>query len=249
MTKKRQKFTIVLGLLVLSRFVMHRIRPSALIRAREQVTKAELTKVGLSQEVFDDLPRQSFHGNGRPMEPMNVILVGTEEQVLRSMLAAGWYEADPVSFANVMRAWVALATNRQYLTGPVTPLFADGHMHVMGFQKPTELNKFRQRHHCRIWSTSLLDQHGHRLWIMHASYDISFKGSGIFSFPPAHTIEPNIDKERAEVVQDLKQAGAKLRGYIQFQNAHEGVNAFNDEFSTDGRAAVLELNTSLRGTK
>lgn len=244
MAKKRQKYTLILALMMLSRHLMRRVRPSMLIRAREQVTDSELGKLGLSREVFEDLPRQSFHGNGRPMEPMNLLLVGSEEQVLHSMLAAGWHEADPVTIRNVMRAWFKIITNGQYLTGPVTPLFVNNHMQTMAFQKPTRVNKFKQRHHLRIWRTDFVSESKRPLWVVHASYDISIKGSGAFNFPPTHRIDVDIDKERDLVVVDLKKIGAKMRGYVQLQNPHSLENAFDDAYKTDGRMAVIELKES-----
>lgn len=241
MAKKQHKLTLVLAILMLSRFVMKRIHPSVLIRARELVSDAQLHKAKLSREDFDDLPREAFHGNGRPMEPMNLVLIGSEEQVLHSFLEAGWHEADPVSMRNVMHAWSVIIFGRQYLTGPVTPLFVDDRKELMAFQKPTKINKFKQRHHGRIWSTQFQDTDGRPVWIMHASYDINIKGSGALNFPPTHKIAPEIDKERDLLVADLREAGAKLRATLQFQNAFEGFNAFGDEFNTDGKIAIVEM--------
>ncbi len=243
MTKRKRSFSasLVLAGIILMRFVMRRVRPSAMIRGRAQQTAKALNRVGLDEAVFKLLPRQSFHANGYAMEPMNLIFVGSEEGILHSFLAAGWHEADPVNSTNLVKAYLAIILNRQYLTGPVTPLFVDDRIQTMAFQKSTKINKFRQRHHARIWSTTTRDINGHPIWIAHASYDVAIKADGIFRFPPTHRIDGNIDKERDLVVEDLTQVKAKFRGYVQFQNAFEEINAFNDPYFTDGRAAILEV--------
>ncbi len=242
-SKNKQTFSsaLVLALLMGMRFIMRRVRPSTVIRGRKQQTERELTKVGLTDEVLGDLPRSSFHANGKPMEAMNLVLVGAEEAVLSIFLAAGWHEADPVSPWALWKAFWAITLNLQYLTGPVTPLFVDNHIQTMAFQKPSQINKFRQRHHTRIWSTNLTDNEGQKLWIAHASFDVSIKAEGIFRFPPTHAIDADIDAERDLLVDDLVKTGAKLRGYVQMQNSFAGANAFGDEYKTDGRAAVVEI--------
>ncbi len=221
----------------------HRIRKSlgrVKVDAPAMKTAEDTVKLGLRSDVVDSLPRRGLrYDNGRLNESMNLVLFGTAEEVYDTWAEAGWYAADPVTPWSLLKSFIALVFNLQYKHGPVTPIMANGHQQEMSFQKPTDMNKFRQRHHARVWSTPYASTSGRPVWIAHASYDIDIKN--IFKFPPAHEIDKDLDGERGIVVKDLTGAGAVLRGFVVLQQPHSGVNAFGDEFETDGRAAVLEM--------
>src|SRR5581483_6385350 len=78
---------------------------------------------GITKKVMAVLPRHSYHANGKPMEPMNIVVLGEKRAVRQVFAAAGWYEALPVSFWNLLRAQLALVFNASFARGPVTPLY------------------------------------------------------------------------------------------------------------------------------
>lgn len=201
---------------------------------------AETIKLGIHPEVVNELPRHGIrYDNGKPNEPMNLVLFGTAESIYDAWIRAGWYAADPVTPWSLFKSLLALLFDRPYRHGPITPIMAAGHAQEMSFQKPTKINKFRQRHHARVWSTPYASTGGNPVWIGHTSYDVDIKH--VFKFPPAHTIDENLDKERELAIKDLVRAGARYKGYLQLHEDHEGTNAFGDIYTTDGRAAVLEV--------
>ncbi len=225
------------GLIVALRIAATALRRQRSARHDAKVTASELRRAGIALEAYNALPRHSNLATGHVMEPMNYLLVGAGESIEQAFGRAGWYTADPVSPISLIKALVALILNAPYHRGPFTPLFVGKQAQDFSFQKPTDLDTFRQRHHTRIWSTDLLDAKGQSIWIAQASYDVAIKRMAI---PPAHEIAADIDAEREFVVAELVGAGAKLRDYIQLQSPHQGVNAFGDQFQTDGRAAVIE---------
>jgi hypothetical protein len=154
-------------------------------RLRRQLDEAyqvsepdNLHKVGLSRDVYLGLPRLSYLAGGRPMEWMNLVLVGQGRDIEQTLQAAGWYRAREVAPWSIGRAFWAILTHGQYLHGPVTPLFVGKQVHAFGYQKPTESHAFAQRHHARFWQTEFTDELGQPIWIAHASFDKGIKGHG-----------------------------------------------------------------------
>src|ERR1019366_6337895 len=47
---------------------------------------------------FEDLPGVTYTADGIPADPINVSLIGTKAEVMRIMLAAKWFPADPLTF-------------------------------------------------------------------------------------------------------------------------------------------------------
>jgi hypothetical protein len=229
---------IALGLIIAAREVFKRLKKPVPVTSSPKAVN-EAAKLGIYPDVIDALPRRCYRYDGKPVEPMNLILIGTLEDVHRTWIKAGWLTADPVSAINMLRALGTLIMDTAYQHGPMTPLFVGNKIQDFSFQKPTKINKFRQRHHARIWSTPFASTGGKPVWIAHASYDIDIKS--IFSFPPAHQIDPDLDTERSVVVKDLTVAGAQLRGYVDLHTPHQGINAWDDHYETDGRAAVIEV--------
>lgn len=229
---------LALGLILTVRALYQRLKKPVQLDASPKAVN-ESVKLGIYPDVINTLPRRCYRYDGKPVEPMNLILIGTLEDVQRRWLKAGWLTADPVTAFNMLRALGSLIMDAAYRHGPMTPLFVGNKIQDFSFQKPTKINRFRQRHHARIWSTPFASTNGKPVWIGHASYDIDIKS--IFSFPPAHQIDPDLDTERAVVVKDLTTSGATLRGYVDLHTPHQGINAWDDHYETDGRAAVIEV--------
>lgn len=205
----------------------------------KHVRTRALPAIGLTKEIVDELPRHSYHASARPMESMNIIMIASKPELRQLYKDSGWYEALPVSLWNLLRAQVCLMLNAQFLRGPVTPLYIGISKQDIAFEKPTELNKFRQRHHMRLWKTRFTAATGQPIWIGQASYDIDIKQTGSLIKVPVHQIAADINAERDYLRGDLLAAGGVDYGYIKLQDAHKGKNAFGDSFAADGRACVI----------
>jgi undecaprenyl-diphosphatase len=107
----------------------------------------------------------------------------------------------------------------------------------LAFQKPTNSNTLRQRHHTRLWHTDFKLADGKEVWVATASYDEGIEFAGPAKLP-THHIDPNIDAERSYIVSSL---GLKNVSYEQVVNPQAGKNASGDTFFTDGKAVVTEL--------
>ena len=138
-----------------------------------------------------------------------------------------------------METFRAIVEGRGYKEGPVSTLLLEGRPPDMVFQKTNDT--FAARHHLRIWHRpDSFD--GKEVWVCAATHDIGIDYSqrdNTF----IHRTDPEIDRERAKVVNDLLFTG-KVQALALVERPEApvtGQNATGDEFKTDGRMAVLEF--------
>lgn len=183
------------------------------------------------------MPLYSETLTGKTMEPINFIYVGSEQQIKQLFLSHGWYKADPSTISNTLKALAVGFQGHQYINAPVTPSYLNAKSENIAFQKPTDSNSLRQRHHTRLWRTDFRLSNGQEIWVATASYDEGIEFAGPAKLP-THHIDPNIDAERSYIVSSL---GLTRVSYVQVVNPQAGKNASGDTFFTDGRAVLTKF--------
>ena len=116
-----------------------------------------------------DIPDITHTGSGIPGDPLNVALIGTEYEMKRIMLAAGWDPADPLTFRSCLKIAAATVLKRPDEDAPVSNLFLFGRKEDLAFEQPVGASP-RKRHHVRFWLTAK-DDKGIPVWIGSATYD------------------------------------------------------------------------------
>ena len=111
-------------------------------------------RVGLKILQRKRVPRFTITGDGLPGDPVNLVLIGTRQQLQSAFACAGWSEADRLGLASSWRMVRAFVFNSPYATAPFSTLYLFGRGQDIGFQKPID-NSPRKRHHIRFWATSL----------------------------------------------------------------------------------------------
>ncbi|MDB4978953.1 MAG: Phosphoesterase, PA-phosphatase related protein [Candidatus Peribacteria bacterium] len=175
---------------------------------------------------------------GNHQEPINLIVIAKPDCLPKDFAAAHWGLADVLSYHSLKQAAKAVLFNQADATAPMTPSFYDARPHDMGFEKQTEKQTVRARHHARFWKTRYETESG-ALFVGTISLDTDTKWGGI-----THTIAPDIDTERNVFVSDLKKAGVIQRqSDTQFIAPTLGKNFSGDAFFTDGKAVFLALDS------
>jgi membrane-associated phospholipid phosphatase len=194
----------------------------------------------IPKRLFESLPKTSEDISGRPMEPINIVLVGPEEKVRAAFAAAGWTSADPLSLHSLRREVVAIAKKAPYPEQPGTPTFWNGRPNLLTFEKSTPQRTIRERHHIHLWNSGLNSSSGKPVWMATAHFDKGFKRA---SMPvPVHAIDPDIDRQREYVRHDLEAAGAvQSVTRLPVTGTLTGKNFAGDSFFTDGTACLLVL--------
>src|ERR1700742_4932792 len=96
------------------------------------------------------LPMVTRTGTGIPGDPLNVGLVGSEEDIVRAMQAAGWFPADPVTLRTSIEIVGSVVLDRPYHDAPVSPLYYEVKKEQLAFERPDGTSADR-RHHVRLW--------------------------------------------------------------------------------------------------
>jgi hypothetical protein len=193
------------------------------------------------QEVVDALPYWAYSQRQRqPMDLVNLLFVGSRQEVDRAFAAAGWIG----SRANSMRAGVAairaIVEEHGFPDAPMRTLLLDGREPEFRLQK--SLNTFEKRDHLRIWKRDgELD--GRPIWASAATRDLATT-FGMHPFGFTHEIQGEVDLERDEVVHDLVFTGCV--DSVAYVQRPEGVRESGQDYrkgvSTDARVAVVTLN-------
>ena len=187
-------------------------------------------------------PRLTYTAEGIPADPINVAMVGTEEDVVAAMRAAGWIQADRITFRSGLRDAGSVLFDRPYSSAPMST-------HFVARRRPQDFafeqlvgRSPRRRHHVRFWRYGGENGAGRAVWLGAASFDRSL-GISHFTGEVMHHIDPRIDTERDKLIEDLGHARrigglSRLTGFLP---ARRGRNGGGDWYVTDGRLAVVVL--------
>src|ERR1700758_5289888 len=110
-------------------------------------------RMGLKILQSKRVPSYTITGDGLPGDPVNVVLVGTLQQLRGAFAALGWSEADRLSLASSWGMIRAFVLNTPYPTAPFSTLYLFGRCQDIGLQKAID-NSPRKRHHIRFWALS-----------------------------------------------------------------------------------------------
>ena len=183
------------------------------------------------------LPRTTETLTGTAQEPISLIIVAAgDQEFVAAWEKAGWVKADQPNFRSMYRLAKAAVTNQEYLAAPMTPSFWNAQVHDFGFERSTEKNTVRERHHARFWKSGYLALDGKSIYVGTASLDQGIK------WLITHTISPDIDSERNFVVANLRDAGiVESARAVKMVMPVLGQNFSGDPFFTDGEADVIIL--------
>ncbi len=178
---------------------------------------------------------------GIPGDALNVGLVGDKAAVIRAMHAAGWYPADPITMKSSLEIVGSVLLDRPYNQAPVSPLYYDGRVEDLAFEKPDGRSADR-RHHVRFWQVLDKGAEGRPVWLGSVTFD---RGVGLshYTGQVTHHISPNIDAERDGLIADLKKAKVVEAIYqvTGIGPAFYARNGEGDPYWTDGEIWVARL--------
>lgn len=188
------------------------------------------------------MPRWTEDLVGGRMEPISLVLVGSEGDLLQAFTRVGWARADPPTPVRVLEEGIAAMRSLPDPTGPATPAYFMDRPQSLTFEKPDAGSpSIRRRHHTRVWQTPYcVSPNCRRVWVGSASFDVGLELSERL-YIPTHRIDPEVDIERTLIVADLTKSGAAREGLVVVSPPVRGKNAGGDPFWTDGQAVVLVL--------
>jgi len=195
----------------------------------------------ITPELLSRIPRRVSDRAHNPGDMVNVLIVGTEDQVVHAFTAAGWVQVDKTVGSTAMNALVGSLEKKEYLTMPMSPLYLFDRSQDYGFAHAEPVRVAMSRNHLRVWKSPYAVD-GRPLWCVAATHDIGFerdqRTNGI-----THEIDPAIDGEREYVNGTLSGTGMVV------QRTHvtpgdpltTAKTATGGVFHSDGRILVLVL--------
>lgn len=193
------------------------------------------------QPALAELPKVTLTSDDIPADPLNIGLVGSQEEVIKALVAAGWSPADPLSFESSVGIVGSVLFERPDPDAPVSSLYLWGRKQDLAFEQTLDGNA-RQRHHVRLWRAEGFERQGRSLWIGAITFDTSV-GVSHLTGQVTHHIAPDIDAERDRIIAQLSQAG-QLTEIFQVTGVGPTLNGRNgggDRYFTDGELTVAVI--------
>jgi len=192
----------------------------------DQIAEAEMFLGGAS------LPPLAAKKSGRPSDRVNIVILGSRDQIDRAFHAAGWAGANGRSAMTIYRMYHCLVERIGYTMAPMQKLTLNGRPADAVYEK--SLNTFSKRHHLRLWKEQQSD-----FWLSTASEDVSYK---FHRMRLTHATDPRIDNERAKVVNDLNFTGCLESATLLARDSPNGLDQLPSSIVTDGDIALVRLN-------
>ena len=156
----------------------------------------------LRHPALEGIPGITHTGSGIPGDPLNVALIGSRTQLMKIMVAAKWYPADPLTLESCLEIAEASVLKRPYDAAPVSNLYLFGRKEDLAFEKPVGDDP-RQRHHVRFWLSDKRTPDEREVWVGSAVYDYRV-GFSRTTGQITHETAADVDAERDFLFADLK---------------------------------------------
>ncbi len=205
---------------------------------------AEARILAITPDLLDEIPRRVFDADHNPGDMVNILIVGTEDDVVRAFKAAGWVHVDSSVQGTLIAGVVDSLQKKDYLTMPMSTLYLFNRAQDYGFAHAEPVRVAMSRNHLRAWK-SPYEAAGRPVWCIAATHDIGFerdeRNSGV-----THKIDPAIDGEREYVNDTLSSTGlVAARDHVMPASPMtEAKTATGGSFHSDGRILVLVLKST-----
>jgi hypothetical protein len=194
-----------------------------------QVTVEQLTTL---------LPRRVLDGQGHEGDMVNLLFIGTQDQLEEAFEQAGWIEtirSRPRAF------WHAAHAPKNNVAMPMSRLFLFGRPQDYGYAKEDTVSTTTHRHHLRIWKTDY-EVAGYPVWAGAATHDIGIE-KGQHKWSITHKIDPKVDQERDFVGERLATANrlAESHYFVPADPVLAATTATGGSYHSNGEILVLRL--------
>lgn len=201
----------------------------------------------VTTDLLRKIPRRVKDPSGNPGDMVNVLLIGTQDDVTAAFKAAGWVEVDRSVTDTILTGALATFSKEAYLTMPMSILYLFDRPQDYGFAHAEPVKVVESRNHLRAWK-SPYEAAGRPVWCIAATHDIGFerdqRNNGL-----THKIDPAIDGEREYVNDTLSSTGLVMqRTHVTPPDALlTAKTATGGEFHSDGRILILVIKDTTSG--
>ena len=197
------------------------------------------SELGASLSVFlAQAPERSMSKDDKPGDPVNLVFIGTTQEIEQAFGKAGWSEPKTKSGQSIADTVRAVMNDEGFGAAPVSDLYLYGRKEDLAFEKM--LNTFNKRHHLRLWQSAVKAPDGRPIWLGAATHDT---GIDVHPGVVSHATDPDLDDERSQVQADLVASGAvQAAGLVTRPNPlTSGFTATGGAWHTDGRLLAVDF--------
>ncbi|HTC02290.1 MAG TPA: LssY C-terminal domain-containing protein [Xanthobacteraceae bacterium] len=215
-----------------------------------------VVRMGLKILQRKRVPRFTITGDGLPGDPINLLLIGTLEQLRAAFASSGWSEADRLGVASSWRMTRAFVLNSPYPNAPFSTLYLFGRGQDIGFQKCID-NSPRKRHHIRFWAlsparaeatlgtasfwlnTDRPARNAHVLWVGAGTKDTGLSLTRL-TFQITHATDSDTNAERDYIIAEL-QKNKVIGDANSYRSGQRLPSQHVNHYVTDGEVTVASL--------
>ena len=182
---------------------------------------------------------RTYTGKGKEADLINVLFVGSRDQMSSAFRAAGWNNSDRITTRSVFREFRAFLDLSNYPEEPITTQYLQGRRQEVTWQK--SFNSYSRRDHLRLWEEpgTVLGQDA---WLGSYSKETSAVLS-VTRFRFVHHLDRNLDDGVNMLVRDLSLAGCvkSVQLLPRPEMNDTFLNATGDQMRTAGDLTVVQL--------
>ncbi len=191
------------------------------------------------EKVLQGVPERTTTRSGEDADLVNLMFLGSQQQLDQAFIAAGWLQGDPNSKRAFFRQFEAFLTFTNYPTMPISHQLLAGKPQDLTWQK--SFDSYGKREHVRIWQqkgTVLDEQAWLSAYTRESSAALSLRYHKFI-----HHIDRNLDEGVNMLVRDLTLSGCVADVYLlpRPDVSTTMVNSSGDEMKTDGALTVVQL--------
>ena len=216
----------------------HELDPYTLYSEKDMI---DLDDNGL-RKALEDLPccMTNKDGSGKS-DPLNIIVIGPEEEIWPAFITRGWDESEIIFGASLGRTIASSLFGIRYRYSPMSALYFYGRPQDVGLQKARQT--VDERNHLRLW-LSPMRYKGMPVYVGQISRDIGVKLTTKSPTLTTHEVDPDVDEARDYLMQDLlgSQKVAKLgfvEGVGKAEMENPRYNLTDSPYWTDGWRVVF----------
>ncbi|HKV27101.1 MAG TPA: LssY C-terminal domain-containing protein [Candidatus Acidoferrales bacterium] len=193
------------------------------------------------EQMLPALPRRVKSKSGAAGDMINLLVIGSKEQIADAFKAAGWIQPDKTTQDAIVHAIQETMAHKAYAEMPMSQLYLFGRAQDFGFVDGMPIQVVAERNHFRMWRAPWLDSEGHTVWAGAGTHDVGLEKDQTGTL--THRIDPNVDTERDYIIQTLQDAGkvATTEYITPADPVREAVTATGDTYHSDGRILVVYL--------
>jgi hypothetical protein len=205
---------------------------------------ADTRILAIPSALLDEIPRRVSDPDGNPGDMVNILIVGTEDELVHAFAAAGWVQVDRSVQETRISGLADSLQKKDYLTMPMSTLYLFNRAQDYGFAHAEPVRVATSRNHLRVWKSPFKAEE-RPVWCVAAKQDIGFerdeRNNGV-----THKIDPAIDGEREYVNDTLSgTGGVAARDHVAPGSpVTEAKTAAGGSFHSDGRILVIVLKSS-----